>query len=195
MQAGPAVGPSQSFRAPAPSQTFGVDPNSGRYQGAPNPMGFQGQGNSLEQATFQRGLNQIDPYLQKQRSSLAQRLANQGLPVGSEAHSNEMNRFDRSRGDALENLALSSVGAGRSEQGRLFGQDLASRQFGSGEAGRQFRERLQATGFNAGEAGRGFRERMIGTQFNAGEAGRGFREALASNQNSSARTASNQFRI
>ena len=114
MQAGPAVGPSQSFRAPGASPTFGVDPNSGRYQGAPNPMGFQGQGNSLEQATFQRGLNQIDPYLQKQRSSLAQRLANQGLPVGSEAHSNEMNRFDRSRSDALENLALSSVGAGRS---------------------------------------------------------------------------------
>ena len=194
MQAGPGVGPSQTFRAAGPSQTFGVDPNSGRYQGAPSPTGFQGQGNSLEQATFQRGLNKIDPYLQEQREGISQRLQNQGLPVNSEAYEREMDRFDRGRGDALENLALSSVGAGRQEQGRLFGQDLASRQFGSGEAGRQFRERLQATGFNAQEAGRGFREKMIGTQFEAGEAGRGFREALASNQNLfGQQLSSNQF--
>ena len=41
-----------------------------------------------------------------------------------EAYNQELNRFDRSRGDQLENLALSSVGAGRQEQGRLFGQDF-----------------------------------------------------------------------
>ena len=145
-QAGPEVGPSQTFRGPGASQTFGVDPNSGRYQGAPSPTGFQGQGNSLEQATFQRGLNRIDPYLQEQREGISQRLQNQGLPVGSEAFEREMDRFDRGRGDALENLALSSVGAGRQEQGRLFNQDLSSRKFGSGEAGRQFQERMQATG-------------------------------------------------
>ena len=46
----------------------------------------------------------------------------------------------------LENLALSSVGAGRQEQGRLFNQDLSSRQFGSGEAGRQFQGKAAGYG-------------------------------------------------
>ena len=142
MQAGPGVDPSQT-------QQF--DPNSGAYFQAPN-RDFAGQGDSLEQATFQRGLNRIDPYLQEQRSAMAQRLQNQGLPIGSEAYNQELNRFDRSRGDTLENLALSSVGAGRQEQGRLFGQDFASGQFNAGEAQRQFGERLGATSFNARRA-------------------------------------------
>ena len=73
---------------------------------------------------------------------MAQRLQNQGIPIGSEAYNKEQDRFSRSRGDALENLALSSVGAGRQEQGRLFGQDFASGQFNAGEARRQFGERL-----------------------------------------------------
>ena len=170
-----------------PSQTQQFDPNSGRYFQGPDPNGFGPQGDQLEQATFQRGVNRIDPYLQEQRQGISQRLQNQGLPVGSEAYNQEMNRFEQSRGDQLENLALSSVGAGRQEQGRLFGQDLASRQFGAGEAGRQFGERLGATQFNAGEAGRGFRENLASqqnqfgqnlaaNQFNAGESGRRFGE-------------------
>ena len=192
--AGQRVGPGEQFRMQAgpavdPSQTQQFDPNSGRYFGAPN-RDFAGQANSLEQATFQRGLNRIDPYMQEQRSAMAQRLQNQGLPIGSEAYNQELNRFDRSRGDQLENLALSSVGAGRQEQGRLFGQDLASQRFNAGEAQRQFGERLGATSFNAGEQGRGFRERLASNQnqfnqnlasnqFNQGESGRGFGERFA----------------
>ena len=165
---GQRVGPGEQFRMQAgpgvdPSQTQQFDPNSGRYFGAPN-RDFAGQGASLERATFQRGLNRIDPYMQEQRSAMAQRLQNQGLPVGSEAYNQELNRFDRSRGDQLENLALSSVGAGRQEQGRLFGQDLASGQFNASEAQRQFGERLGATSFNASEQGRGFRENLASNQ-------------------------------
>ena len=127
-------------------------------------MTSRSQGASLEQATFQRGLNRIDPYLQEQRKAMAQRLQNQGLPIGSEASNQELDRFDRSRGDQLENLALSSVGAGRQEQGRLFGQDFASGQFNASEAQRQFGERLGATAFNAEEQGRGFRENLASNQ-------------------------------
>ena len=174
-------------QAVGPSQTHRFDPNSGRYIQRPDANGFGPQGDSLEQATFQRGVNRIDPYLQEQREGIEQRLSNQGIPVGSEAHSRELDRFERSRGDQLENLALSSVGAGRQEQGRLFNQDLSGRQFGSGEAGRQFSERLGATQFNAGEAGRGFRENLASNQnqfgqnfaanqFNAAESGRRFGE-------------------
>ena len=81
--------------------------------------------------------------MEEQRSAMAQRLQNQGIPIGSEAYNKEhWTASSRSRGDALENLALSSVGAGRQEQGRLFGQDFASGQFDAGEARRQFGERL-----------------------------------------------------
>ena len=192
---GQRVGPGQNFNMQAgpavrPGQQFNVNPNSGRYFQGPGAGGFAGQGNSLEAATFQRGLNRIDPYMQEQRSAMAQRLQNQGLPVGSEAYNQELNRFDRSRGDQLENLALSSVGAGRQEQGRLFGQDLASRRFSAGEQSRRFGEGLAATQFNAGESGRGFREalasnqslfgqRLASNQFNAGESGRNFGERFA----------------
>ena len=192
---GQRVGPGQNFNmqagpAVSPGQQFTVDPNSGRYFQGPDSGGFAGQGSSLEAATFQRGLNRIDPYMQEQRSAMAQRLQNQGLPIGSEAYNQELNRFDRSRGDQLENLALSSVGAGRQEQGRLFGQDLSSRRFSAGEQSRRFGEGLAATQFNAGESGRGFREalasnqnlfgqQLASNQFNAGESGRNFGERFA----------------
>ena len=172
-----------------PSRTFSFDPESGQYYRAqtdfrndlPTIDQFRPDINAVERATFQRALNRIDPYLQEQRSGISQRLANQGLAVGSEAYQNELNRFDRGRGDQLENLALSAVGAGRQEHGRLtglaqslrgqeFGEGMASRQFDSGEAARQFSERLTGTDFNAREAGRGFQERLAseGQFFNQG---------------------------
>ena len=189
-----AVDPSQKLSFDQNSgQQYGFDPNSGQYFNAPN-RDFAQQGSELEQATFRRGMNNIDPYLQEQRQAMAQRLQNQGLPVGSEAYEGELNRFDRSRGNAIENLALSSVGAGRQEQGRLFGQDFASGQFNASEARRQFGERMGATQFNAGEDQRNFAQRLAGSQFQAGEEGRGFREALASNQNMFGQNlAGNQF--
>ena len=135
MGAGPGVGPSRMIGGPGqsqrfgmqsgpgvgPSRTMGFDPNSGAYFQAPN-RDFAGQGDSLEQATFQRGLNRIDPYLQEQRSAMAQRLQNQGLPVGSKPYNQELNRFDRSRGDQLENLALSSVGQADKSRGACSGR-------------------------------------------------------------------------
>ena len=176
---GQRVGQGEQFRFDPNSGTqHSFDPNSGQYFNAPN-RNFAQQGSELEQATFRRGMNNIDPYLQEQRQAMAQRLQNQGIPVGSEAYEGELNRFDRSRGNTLENLALSSVGAGRQEQGRLFGQDLASGQFNSSEARRRFAERMGATQFNASEDQRNFGQRLVGTQFNAGESGRGFRERLA----------------
>ena len=79
----------------------------------------------------------------------------------------------RGRGDILENLALSSVGAGRAEHGRLtqLAQSLRGQEVGEG---------LALRGFDASEARRRFAERLQGTGFNAAESSRGFREALAS---------------
>ena len=78
--------------------------------------------------------------------SLDQRLVNQGIPIGSEASTSAKDRFGRERGDALENLALSSIGAGRQEHGRLFNQSLASTGFNASEQARNFQERLASEG-------------------------------------------------
>ena len=197
------------------SQTQQFDPESGRYVSGPN-RDFAGQGDSLEQATYQRGLNRIAPQMQKQRQDLAQTLANRGIPIGSEASNRELDRLDRSQSSARENLALSSVAAGRNEQGRLFGQELATSRFDSGEAGRQYGERLAGNQFNASEQGRGFREnlagenqyfnqqfagdqfesgeRQFGANLNAQESARRFREGLASeNQFFGQQAAGDQF--
>ena len=178
---GNQINPGQTYQAPGDVDRIG----GGQYFNAPN-RDFAGQGDSLEQATFQRGLNRIDPYMQEQRSAMAQRLQNQGLPVGSEAYDQELNRFDRSRSDQLENLALSSVGAGRAEQGRLFGQDYASGQFNAGEAQRRFANLMGSQGqqhainlrnqqFNSGESARNFGERM-------GSEGQYFGQQMAGDQ-------------
>ena len=167
------------YGAPKPMGALVFDPESGRYIPSPDPSGWAQQGNELEQATFQRGLNRINPGLEQQQNALSQRLVNQGLPIGSEAYNDALNRLDQSQGDQRENLALSSIGAGRQEQGRLFGQDLASRQFGAGEEGRQFAERLGATQFNADERGRQFGQEFAGQQFQSSEAARQFAELMA----------------
>lgn len=87
----------------------------------------------LEQATFQRGLNLLQPGFEQEREALTVQLANQGIPRGSEAFNEAVGNFERNRQQQLENLALSSVGAGRAEQSRLFGLEQTARQQGLSE--------------------------------------------------------------
>lgn len=106
------------------------------FSGLPQISGQQDLLNAsqpLEQATFQRGLNLLQPGLDQREQALQSRLANQGIPRGSEAFDTATGNFDRSRQQQLENLALSSVGAGRQEQSRLFGLQQAGRQQGLSE--------------------------------------------------------------
>ena len=90
---------------------------------------------ALEQATFDRGRNLLQPDLDRQRQQLESQLIARGLPRDSEAFLAEMGRLDRSQGQALENLALSSVGAGRQEQSRLLQSDIARRNAALNEIG------------------------------------------------------------
>jgi len=112
---------------------------------------FGQQGQELEQATFQRGLNLLRPELARQRGDVERLVSERGLPIGSEAAQNRLfSPFEERRNQALENLALSSVGAGRQEQARLFQQGSQQRgqQFGEQSAGAQFANQAQNLGFN-----------------------------------------------
>lgn len=89
---------------------------------------LQNQAAGLEQATYQRGLNLLQPQIDQQTRQEYTRLANQGLPEGGKAFDTAIGNLRRDQGNALENLSLSSVAAGRQEQSRLSALEQGIRQ-------------------------------------------------------------------
>ena len=87
----------------------------------------------LEQATFERGRNLLQPGFDLERQRLENSLIQRGLPRGSEAFQSEFDRLSQRQGGALEDLALSSVAAGRREQSRQLAADIQRRQAMLGE--------------------------------------------------------------
>lgn len=123
---------------------------NGLYMGGltdlPGVNDFQGARDSLEGAMYQRGLNRISPDFDRRRAQLEQQLADQGLDPAGEAYQQEIEFFERDRGNALNDLALGAVGAGADEQSRMFGLASSAR-------GQQFgeRSRLFDTGLQQGQ--------------------------------------------
>ena len=150
----------------------------------PTMRGYGADVDRVEGATYDRAMNRIAPDQKRARERLEQQLADQGITRRSAAHTDAMNRLDRSQADARENIALSSVAAGRAEHGRLSGlaQSLRRQEFGErqSEAAREFSEREREAGFNAAEAARGYAERADQQRFVAGERGRDYREQQGS---------------
>ena len=154
-------------------------------------------GQGLEQATFQRGLNLLQPGLDREKQAVHQRLVDRGIPIGSEAYNDALGQYDQSKNLALENLALSSVGAGRQEQSRLFdilsrarGQqsDDAARQYAMNQAAQQqtfdqgsrlFDESLQGRTLRGNEDARQYALNMAGQQQNFDQNSRLFDESMS----------------
>jgi len=67
---------------------------------------------AVRNATFQLGKQQLDPELKSQREALATQLANQGIPLNSEAYNSAMNRLEQQQGSQLNQLSLQSQIAG-----------------------------------------------------------------------------------
>ena len=109
------------------SQGGGVVPGSPPVQdndSAASPADFSADATRMEEATFNRMRNLLDPVFNEQQRTLENRLSVQGLPTGGEAYSRAYDTFNRGRANAFENAALSAIGAGRQEQGRMFGQQM-----------------------------------------------------------------------
>ncbi len=80
---------------------------------------FSGDAQRAGDAMYQAGVNRMQPQMDRQRRQIEQRLADQGLPMGSKAWQDEMNRLEQSQGDQLSQLSLNSVQAGSAEADRL----------------------------------------------------------------------------
>ena len=97
----------------------------GEYGDAPQVGGYDDE---LEQATYNRGLNLMQPGHTDARNDLMRKLANRGISLDSDAYRTAQNRLDTSQGNQRENLALSSVQAARDEAARRFGSGKSLRE-------------------------------------------------------------------
>jgi hypothetical protein len=116
---------------------------------AMNPQGFNQQ---IQDSTFKRAMNLLEPGFQQQSRDFQQSMADRGLPSGGAAYDNEFANINRAQNSAKENAALSAVLAGNdaalrergqnfSELGQITSQDFAQR-------GQQFNELAAILGQN-----------------------------------------------
>lgn len=107
-------------------------------QGLKNPFSYEGLPEApLADAQARREVidslydqyrSRLDPQLEQDRRALEQRLANQGISIGSDAWNAELDRFGRSRNDAYQSALNQAVAAGGTEQSRLFNLQQAARE-------------------------------------------------------------------
>ncbi len=127
-----------------------------------------------ENAAYNTQTRFLDPQFANKTGDLRQQLADEGIPVGSEAYSRAQDDLGRQSALAYGTARDAATSAGQAEQARLFGQQLSGRQQGAGE--------IQAGGAftNAAEQQR-IADILAGRSQGAGELGTAanFRNATA----------------
>jgi len=123
----------QNLAGQIPSDRFSLDgmPGVDKYQELGALMGpdaYSADADKVEQATYDRMQNLMRPQFEERNRALDNRLAVMGLPVSGEAYGIEKDRAGRLQNEADLNASLEAVRAGRAEQSRLYGQELAGRQ-------------------------------------------------------------------
>lgn len=98
----------------------------GRQEALAKNLSSQLQGTELPDtdptARFEQGRELLQPQFQQDRERLSQQLADQGLPVGSEAHSRELNRLEQSQGRQLQELSFNSVQTAEAQRSARFNE-------------------------------------------------------------------------
>ena len=130
------------------------------------PTDFEDTRRQVTQSVFDRQLGLLQPQFTKQREDLAQNLANRGIPIGSEAYNQALNRLDTQQSEQTQRLALTADVAGGAEASRLFGMASTAR-------GQQFGENVA----NVAQANQA-RQQQIADQLRANELQNQQRQAM-----------------
>lgn len=150
-------------------------------QGLPDVMGAQSlleglpstASDEVRQATFEQGRNLLQPGFEQDRRRLEQSLADQGIPAGSEAYAEAINRLERSQAQQLNQLSLSSVlqgvETGERQRAARLGEKLSQLQ--TGEAQRAARLGESLSRFNLEESQRSARFNEIASLLGQGQVG------------------------
>jgi hypothetical protein len=86
-----------------------------------------------ENAAYNTQTRFLDPQFANKTGDLRQQLADEGIPVGSEAYSRAQDDLGRQSALAYGTARDAATSAGQAEQARLFGEQLSGRQQGAGE--------------------------------------------------------------
>lgn len=111
-----------------------LNTNQSNAQGAGNQAGSllnginnQSAGGSgalspYEQAVYNQQTSLLQPQFQQQSAQMAQTLAEQGIPTGSQAYNNAMTNFSNNWNTQFSNAAANAQTAGSQQQASLLGQ-------------------------------------------------------------------------
>jgi hypothetical protein len=166
---------------------------AGNIQMGLSPQSFGQQIQQAQNAAYQAQTQYLDPQYKQQEESLTQRLADQGIEEGSDAHSRAMGDFNRQKQMAYQSAQNSAVEAGNQLQQQLFTQQLQGGQFANAAQAQQYVQQLQDAGFvNEAQAQNfnqqiqagGFANQAAAQLFGQGlqAQGQGYQQALAGGQ-------------
>jgi hypothetical protein len=135
-----------------------------RAGNAPNLQTSLGQ--NVGMAGWDRASNllmqRLAPQMQVQQEQLDQKLASQGIPIGSEAYNRAKAQLGMQQNDLMNQAQLQAQGI----QQNLFGQELQAGQFGNQALLGQNQAQLQNLGFTNQAQQQDFANRMAGMGFN-----------------------------
>jgi hypothetical protein len=125
-----------------------------KVQGVPGADQFQGMADQASNAIYERGMSLMRPDLEQGQRRLDQRLADQGLPIGSEAYTTDQNRYQRESQRGMQDLALGAVGQGQNQANQLYQQALQGRQaqIGDQTLGMDLSNQARMAGFGEQQA-------------------------------------------
>ena len=154
----------------------GINPNAyGQAQSQVNMNGVAAMpvnaGTTGQQAIMQR----LQPQIDQTQAATAQRLANQGIPQGSEAWNNAMRQQGQDFNDLYSQAALQGIGLDMSANQQGYGQALSNaglynsalgQNFGQGVTGQQLNNSAVGQNFGQGQAAASMQNAAQNQQFN-----------------------------
>ncbi len=108
---------------------------------------FNGAAKSAADASYAQAASRLDPQFQQQESDMRARLLNSGITDNSDAYRREMDNFGRTRNDAYNQAAYSSIGAGLAAQNQGFQQGQQNAALNNQAQGQQWQQNLGAAQF------------------------------------------------
>lgn len=126
----------------------------------------------VEQAQYDRQAMYLDPQYQREAAALDAKLRNQGITVGSAAHTARMQEYEDAKARAYQQARESAIVSGGAEQSRLIADQLAIRGAGA-------REIENAGAFHNTAQGQGFGQNLQQAQFNTGQRQQAFQNEMA----------------
>lgn len=110
-------------------------------------------------------MSRLQPQIQQNQQATQQRLANQGIPVGSEAWNNEMRQQGQQQNDLYSQAALQGIGLDMSSNQQGYNQALNTAQFGNQAQQQNYSQGLGAGEFSNQGVGQAYNQALGGAQF------------------------------